>query len=236
MVRRSVVWMGGHQLAAGVHCCRRCHSKRLQPLPPHSCRPPAAAPATTPATARCFPLPARLPARPAPAHLLHGHAGQAGHVEAAQKVHGVLVHLDGLGVDGRLIGDEVHAALALLLLQQAQQGTAGHSTGRGGSKDVSEGLGAETCGLRCGAAPAIGGGGGMPPADCVACRDSCARRRLHCSHAATASAEGILLPGAALVRRHRPRGGCQLAALGAATHADSRMCCIRAVCWLHIGL
>ena len=31
-------------------------------------------------------------------------------------------------------------------------------------------------------------------------------------------------------------GGCQLAALCAATHADSRMCCIRAVCWLRIGL
>ncbi len=29
----------------------------------------------------------------------------------------ILPHLNGLGVDGRLVGDEVHAALALLLLQ-----------------------------------------------------------------------------------------------------------------------
>ena len=52
----------------------------------------------------------------------------------------------------------------------------------------------------------LAAGEAWPPADCVACRASCACRRLLCCHAATASAKGIPLSGAAVLRRRRPRG------------------------------
>ncbi|KAK3404464.1 hypothetical protein EUGRSUZ_K00772 [Eucalyptus grandis] len=40
-----------------------------------------------------------------------------GHAEGGEHVEGLLVDVDLLGLDGRHVGDEVHAALALLLLQ-----------------------------------------------------------------------------------------------------------------------
>jgi len=53
-------------------------------------------------------------------------AGDFGHSEGGEHVEGFTVDLDLLGPDGRDLGHEVHAALALLLLQF--EGDAAHGT------------------------------------------------------------------------------------------------------------
>ena len=58
------------------------------------------------------------------AALLQGHAGKVSHVERLEHVHGVTVNLDGLHRERGLVGDEVHAALTLLLLKL--EGDAAH--------------------------------------------------------------------------------------------------------------
>lgn len=44
-------------------------------------------------------------------------AGEIGHAEGGEQFYGLLVDLDEVSLDGGLFGDEVHAALALLLLE-----------------------------------------------------------------------------------------------------------------------
>jgi hypothetical protein len=79
-------------------------------------------------------------------HLGSGHAGQAAHVDALEHIQGVAVHLDGIGVDGRLLGDEVHAPLALLLLRAAAGDVPAWARG---------GAGARSAALQAGAAGGI---------------------------------------------------------------------------------
>jgi hypothetical protein len=58
--------------------------------------------------------------------LLKLEAGQVAHVHGLKHIHGILVNLNQVNIDGRDVWDEVHAPLALLLLQL--QGDAANGT------------------------------------------------------------------------------------------------------------
>ena len=76
-------------------------------------------------------------------------AGQVGHAHGAQHVHGVLVDLDVVDLDGRFLGQEVQAALTLLLLQnrgrrRSRSPSLGTSPTRGGIERGPSALHTET--------------------------------------------------------------------------------------------
>lgn len=51
------------------------------------------------------------------AALGHRHSGQVGHIQSTQHIHSFLIDFNGIDVNSRLVGDEVHATFTFLFLE-----------------------------------------------------------------------------------------------------------------------